>query len=241
MKTRFRIPYATLRAGNRSSSDVIENQSGFTIVELMIATLVFSVVLMVITTGVISFSNFYYKGLNSSATQVATQGAVDNIVQSIQFSSVGTITSTDGTEGFFCAGNKLYVYTLGQQFTGNPAATTGLYAMDKGASCTNTPPSGGTELLAKNMRLTKISVSQNNPVANLWQVTLNVAYGDSDLLCDPSIGSPTTAGSCATNGVNYAANALVSGNSIICKAQVGSQFCSTSAVSNVTQQRIMSN
>ena len=45
------------------------SQSGFTIVELMIATLVFAMVLLVITVGVMSFTRAYYRGINQSNTQ----------------------------------------------------------------------------------------------------------------------------------------------------------------------------
>jgi len=57
----------SLRLSSRSK----RLQSGFTLVELMIATMVFSVILLVITYGVVRFTNSYYKGLNSSTTNSA--------------------------------------------------------------------------------------------------------------------------------------------------------------------------
>jgi prepilin-type N-terminal cleavage/methylation domain-containing protein len=69
-----------------------EKSSGFTIVELMISTLVFSVILLVVTFGIVHFTNSYYRGINGSTTQDTARTIVDSVTQAIQFSS-GTITS----------------------------------------------------------------------------------------------------------------------------------------------------
>src|SRR6185369_9199416 len=107
-------------------------QAGFTIVELMIATLVFSLVLIVITVGVLHFTNTYYKGVNNSATQTAAQNAIDTISQSIQFTMSGSAGTDDAPAGVFCAGSRLFLYTAGKQYTGGtPSGTNwGLYMMN---------------------------------------------------------------------------------------------------------------
>jgi prepilin-type N-terminal cleavage/methylation domain-containing protein len=162
-------------------TDQQNTQKGFTIVELMIATVVFSMVLLVITYGVIHFTTAYYKGINNSATQTAAQNAIDSITQSIQFSSGGTTTADSS---HFCAGGKVFLYNLGKQFGGTPTATDrGLYEMPSTASCDDPgTPNGGTELLGKNMRLAGVSVTSSDSTDPTvpWQVTIRVAYGDAE-------------------------------------------------------------
>jgi prepilin-type N-terminal cleavage/methylation domain-containing protein len=193
------------------------DQSGFTIVELMIATMVFSVILMVIVFGVIHFSNAYYKGINSSLTQTTARNAIDTVSQAIQFGTTTQPSSDDGVTGQFCAGGKVFLYTLGKQLTTTPSvANWGLYRVDSSSGCTLTSgTAGGTELLSNKMRLADLSVSQPDATSNLWSISLRVVFGDDDLL---------------TNPANTDAN---------CKLNTGAQFCSVSALSTTVQQRIV--
>ncbi len=84
------------------------HERGFTIVELMIATLVFSVILTVVTMGVISFSNRYYKGVHASTTQNTTRNIMDTITQAIQFGEARVDPS--GANNFFCAGGSVFMF-----------------------------------------------------------------------------------------------------------------------------------
>jgi prepilin-type N-terminal cleavage/methylation domain-containing protein len=215
------------------------DQSGFTIIELMIATVVSSLILLVITFGIIFFTNGYYKGINNSTTQATAQNAIDVITQSIEFNSSGTV-ATDGTQGIFCAGTQVFLYTLGKALTGAPsAANWGLYQLNNPSSNCTIPGStaGGTELLSTNMRLTNINLAQQG-VTNGWQVDVRIAYGDPDLLCRSSI-SGAAKGSCARGAVNYTVGDIVSGTDVICKLQIGSQFCSIADLSTAIGQRIV--
>lgn len=224
-----------------SQSTTPANESGFTLVELMVATLVFSTVLVVMTFGVMHFTNSYYGGINASATQNAAQAALNSVTQVVQFSSTDP-TATDGTEGFFCAGTKLYVYDIGKIYQGSPATSAGLYQMDRmGTNCAARAPSGGLELLGKNMRLTDIQFSRitsNTLTAGgIWQLSLEVAYGDGDLLCRSSIAGLST-GSCQASASSYTLTQPIVGNDVRCKQEAGSQFCSVAGMATTAQQRI---
>lgn len=214
-------------------------QAGFTIIELMIATMVFSVVLLIITAGVINFTHSYYRGINASSTQNTAQQAADAIVQAIQFSNSGT-TATDGTEGYFCAGTKLFIYRLG--FI-NSSTSAGLYEKDNtSASCpAGQPLTNGRELLSPNMRLTNIKLVQvtaTNPTGGpTWQVSLEVALGDADLLCNSSQNGSLHG--CNSTDTTYAAGDQVKGGDVLCRIQSGSQFCSVANLSTTAQQRIV--
>jgi prepilin-type N-terminal cleavage/methylation domain-containing protein len=61
--------------------------SGFTILELMIASAVFAVVLLVVAIGAISLTNSYYKGITSSDVQSVARAIMSEVSQSIQFSA----------------------------------------------------------------------------------------------------------------------------------------------------------
>jgi prepilin-type N-terminal cleavage/methylation domain-containing protein len=214
------------------------NQAGFTVVELMIATVVSSIILLVITFGIVHFSNDYYKGINVSTTQATTQNAIDAVTQAIQFNSTGTV-GTDGTEGFFCAGTKVFLYTLGKQFTTTPSVSNwGLYSLNNPSPNCVIPGSttGGTELLAKNMRLTYVNLAQNG-TSGVWSLELQVAYGDPDLLCRKSI-TGNTKGSCDKTATDYTSTDLISGNDVECRTRIGSQFCSVVDLSTAIGQRI---
>jgi prepilin-type N-terminal cleavage/methylation domain-containing protein len=220
---------------------------GFTIIELSIATLVFSIILIVVTAGIIQFTNQYYKGLTASSTQTTARAISDAITQDIQFSPATTNSVTETpTPGSvsppyaFCAGGHLYSYQLGKQVSKSGTGTQNkvFHAL---VEDTNPPVSacgGGTptaeslssqtltganspsterEMLDPNMRLADLSV-KNTVGTNLYVVTVRVVYGDDDLLTNSS-NDPT------------AANA-------VCKGQAGSQFCATSELTTTVQKRL---
>jgi prepilin-type N-terminal cleavage/methylation domain-containing protein len=213
-------------------------QSGFTVVELMIATLVFSVIMLVIVVGVLQFTRSYYKGITSSSTQNIARSVIDEISQGIQLSgdTIQVVPATAAGEGAVCVGTKQYSYRLGKQL--NPAPTTGdqsataLYLTTMTSTCTVTF-TGGKELLAKNMRLAAFEVSQPVAGSSLWRLDIRVAYGDIDLLCD----SVNVTGSCA-DGAATLSVAQVRSNALICKTGNASQFCAVSALSTTVQKRL---
>lgn len=223
-------------------------QAGFTIIELMIATLVFSFILIVITVGVMAFTNSYYKGVNSSTTQTATQAIIDDITQAIQFGGAGTVglgsLPSAGTDGVFCAGSKLFIFSSGVEYDGSAPGNGnwGLYMMNNPntASCSKpSTPSGGSELLGPSMRLADFSLVQQDASSptSPWKVNIRVAYGDADLLCSTSLnGNP---GGCNPGSANFPANKKFIDGQMQCRNQTGSQFCSVAVISAVAQQRLV--
>lgn len=112
----------------------IQRQRGFTIVELMIATIIFSLVLLGAMAAVIQISKLYYKGITNARTQDLNRNVLAEISQSIQFSrndivqtlpanggpSVA-ITATDTTSrGYFCNGPRRYTYIIDRNLAQNP-------------------------------------------------------------------------------------------------------------------------
>ncbi len=226
-------------------------QAGFTIIELLIATVVFSIVLLVLAGGIIQIGRLYYKGITSARTQQAARQAVDTITQSIQFNS-GTIipttntnltNSTDSQSRAFCIGTQHYMYRIGQQRTGTMNA---LLNSDIPGGCTSTvadnmsiPVTKGSELLGENMRLSNIVVQPEtgpSPAnANLYRVTVRVVYGDYDLLCRQS----DPAGCDDSVPVFNTENSVLGINDLACKnIRSGSQFCAVSELSTIVERRL---
>ena len=67
---------------------------GFTIIELMISTVIFSLVLLMCLVGIVQVSRTYYKGVTRAKTQEATRRLMDEIKESIQLSGVKILPTT---------------------------------------------------------------------------------------------------------------------------------------------------
>lgn len=240
----MKLLHALNESGQGSGKRPSIVSAGFTIVELMIAMLIFSVIMIVVTYGVIHFSTSYYKGLNSSTTQNVARNIIDSISQGIQFADTdpvyGTLNGATGTNppGYICAGNQEFAYSKGNELPSSPSGSFALLQYSNAGPCINNPDTTkGTELLQPNMRLTDITITHGaNPT--IWTISVKVAYGDNDLLCDTSIASPTTAGSCARGAPAYTTGTAIYGNTIACKSTAGSQFCATSSLSTTVQRRV---
>jgi len=201
--------------------------AGFTIVELMIATVVFSTIMVVITTGVLYFTRAYYSSLNRSKVQNTARAITAQISQGIQFTGMVIATTTEtslpanvdpsGVQRF-CAGGKVYAYRLNLKYDGGTAtqANPGLYVLPQASGCTavtNYNAAAAQQLLGPGMRLTNLTVTQSITLPRLYQISLTLAYGDDDLF----VGS---------------------GSSIACKSQAGSQFCAVSTLNTTVQRRL---
>jgi prepilin-type N-terminal cleavage/methylation domain-containing protein len=214
----------------RGSHD--RQQAGFTIIELLVATLVFSMVLILIAVGVLEFNHAYYSGITQTGTQNTARSILEQVSQDIQFSG-SQITSpisnggSDPEQGF-CIGSDRYSYRIGWELVSSgpvvskhqtlhalvkdsPGICSGMRAQD----FTKPLAGGSTELLSPFMRLSKLSVSTVPGTSNLYKVDVRVVYGDDDLLTTP-----------------------VTANNVACKSGSGDQFCAISELSTVVQQRI---
>ena len=215
-------------------------QRGFTIIELLIASLVFSIFLLIVTSMIIQISHTYYKGIIASKTQETARSITANISQAIQFGG-GVGISYDNT-GYICTGSARFRFKLGQQVvdSGSPAADQGFHALvlDQG---TCPPPFGGgisavpqalaadvQELVPTKMRLAKLNIT---PVAgtNLYTITVRVVYGDLDLVCSPSVVGDCTSTATTTSGIN---------DDLTCKQLAGSQFCAASELTTTVEKRV---
>lgn len=213
-------------------------QSGFTIIELMISTMIFSLILLILTTGVISFTRSYYRGITETSTQRVARVISDEITQAIQSTSLPylaldfNVDVPAGTWKGFCIGNTGYAYRLGSQLVESSPDLVNNHVLLKGSvsgNCSSqsaanlstilfnglkASPSTSEEMLAPSMRLSNLTITAINQTAGIYSVAVNVVYGDDDLLTNPTGLSPS------------------------CNTDSGSQFCAMSGLSTVVQKRI---
>jgi len=208
------------------------NQKGFTIIELMIASSVFAIVLILISMGLIQVGRLFYKGISITNTQEVARIVTDDISDAIRFSGQSVTTpiavGTDGLSQGFCAGNKRYSYILDRQLVdASPGAGQSLHVLvvDEVNSCNGSTQAQSVtgsgaltttsrELMGLRMRLAGLSLQ---PVilpdrSDIYTLTIRIVFGDADL--------------------------LVSGNQNCRTDTAGSQFCSAAELSTTIQKRI---
>ena len=154
-------------------------QAGFTIIELLIATAIFSVIVLIATTVLIRIGQQYYKGVTMSKTQEAGRAVMEDVTRVVQFSSSDksdeSPTYPNPNPNFpkkiICVGDTRYYYSLGTQYkapygkTQTELGNEGLVAqrIKSGYSCQTCPQSATAcadtpeQLLGENMR---VSVSR---------------------------------------------------------------------------------
>lgn len=229
-------PRATLRQ-RPGPARLRVRSDGFTIVELMIATLVFSTILLLITVGVLYFTHTYYSSINRATTQNTARTIISSVSQGIQFSGTPVATTADTGSNFFCAGGNMYIFKPGVQYQGATATATnpGLYVVPSPSGCAS--PAGvnynrpdAQQLLGKGMRIADFTVTSMG--RQLYTISLTLAYGDNDLLCAPQ----SVADSCNNNTV--LTDGQLTASDVTCRSQTGSQFCAVSSFNTTVQQRV---
>ena len=201
-------------------------QQGFTIIELMIATSVFSVVLLLCTFGLMQIGKLYYKGISSTRTQKTTRSVLDMLSQDIEFADNDIVVT--GT--MICAGHHRYTYQLNAKL--DDVAVPHVMVLDDlpGGCDISTPPqtplstANGQELLGRNMRLANLLV--NHDGAGGYSILVKIIYGDDDLLRD------------GPNGTLRVGDVGFDIRNATCSGGAGSQFCAVSTLSTFVKKRL---
>ncbi|HYF97320.1 MAG TPA: prepilin-type N-terminal cleavage/methylation domain-containing protein [Patescibacteria group bacterium] len=208
-------------------------QNGFTILELMIATTVFSVVLLVAGSGIIAIGRMYYKSITSSRVQEVARSAMDDVTRSLQFSSGIVAKELSGSIKVRCFGEDRYTYVINEPLTGSAYGLKQDKTPAEGCSL-GTPAAGTTvppnakQLLGSGMRLMQFYVSDG--VDGVFKVNIKVAYGDNDLL------SIYDEDGNEDGWVPPAPEATAA--SALCRGGPGNSFCSVSGLETLISSRI---
>jgi type II secretory pathway pseudopilin PulG len=206
--------------------------AGFTIVELLIATTVFTMVLLVCAAAIVHIGRMFYKGVITNRTQDMSRAIANDVAQSIQFGEVesdSSIFHRPGTKVYSgiqveaqCVGGVRYSYStsLAQGTSAGQIRHVlwkdrNIYSDCEPINITLADPreerlvplinvlSEGEELLGNNMRIVDFDILPNG---RLYAISIRIAYGD-----DPNLFvDPLTFDSCIG-------------------ANAGGQFCAISA------------
>ncbi len=191
-------------------SKLQKKTAGFTIVELTIATAIFSTVLLVGLASFMGIGKIFYKGVTLTQTQDAAQSVLDQLSNDVQFSPTTVVASQDTDHGakFLCIGGARYTYVLYKKVSLDAHNTSqGQFGLLRdvlpGSGCANPFGTGDltlaktkpTELLGNNMRLAKLDItpakdSHGSDVQDLWNINLTVAYGDDSTLQNGGTANP---------------------------------------------------
>lgn len=201
------------------------NQQGFTIIEMMIAMVVFSTILVMVSAMMIGISRLYYKGINQASVQEATRNIAEQVSQSIQLTDhnpiYGTKTFGPINAEAYCMNNVRYSFVKNMQMGSDADDSRHVLWRDTnnpgGSVCVplnvNSNLTDGTELALEGSRLTEFSISdvEDSDFAN--RINVGLAYGDSDLL-------------------------KFSGENTRCLGDTGGQFCATSKQNMLVTRRL---
>ncbi|MBI5906756.1 prepilin-type N-terminal cleavage/methylation domain-containing protein [Candidatus Saccharibacteria bacterium] len=195
-------------------------EQGFTIVELMIATVVFSVILLMTLGGFLQIGRTFYKGMTISRTENTIRSIADSLSIDIRASQVAVATTTktsasDNRILYFCIGNHVYYFMRGVIFDNdpinNPKNDFGLRRGDVTSACADpispgNSPTNIQELLGQKMRVSKLNVTCSSIAINrLCELDIHIAYGDNQLLDNPQADNALCKG--ATAGTQFCATA----------------------------------
>ena len=213
------------------SGEESRRTGGFTILELLVASTVFAVILLVVAAGAISFTNDYYNGVTASKTQLTARSILTSIAASIQFGQSAGLTIGANGAGWLCVGDTLYSFQIGQEVIDtnpNAALHQGHHGLviTTGSNCFGiTPPlptagslaSNQQELLGQHMRLAVLNVTNNG---TLYTIRVRILYGDDDLFVQP-----------VNSGTNWSTETCAAG-------RAGFQFCGVSDLTTTVEQRL---
>ncbi|PJE65670.1 hypothetical protein COU91_00390 [Candidatus Saccharibacteria bacterium CG10_big_fil_rev_8_21_14_0_10_47_8] len=220
------------------AKQVPKPSTGFTIVELMIATVVFAIILLMTLGGFVQIGRTFYKGVTISRTENTVRTIADSLSSDIRSSQVaaGTITlespTTSGVS-YFCIRNHVYYFKPGVIFDTDPINSPdesdyGLKKGDINSSC-NDPsvpankPDNIQQLLGEKMRVSKLQITCGADINDrLCDISIHIAYGDNELLDSAKVRAVKS---------NPTPGELSKGDDVLCKgATAGTQFCATADI-----------
>jgi len=177
----------------RSHSDV---SAGFTIAELMIATSVFSVILLVGAAAFVQLGRAYYRGVTTTQTQQTAKQIINKVSADIRLnSSVSPLGTASGSRLYYCLGPHRYsfiLYKLVDSSNHDNSTNFGLLEDEPpGAGCGNPfdgslPLVNPTEILGSNMRLLTFAINPVGSSGTIYSVKITVASGADAALTNPT-------------------------------------------------------
>jgi prepilin-type N-terminal cleavage/methylation domain-containing protein len=209
----------------------MRKERGFTIIELMFATIVFSVILLLCIGAIVQVGRMYYKGISVQRTQEVTRTIMDDVSREVQFSGRSIIpiysAPSGGAPGCLSLGSKAYRFVLNTQLQASGNFV--LQKLSDTGSDTCPDPNDNSlwanalEMTSVGMRLTAFEVTPlivSGGTTAAWAVVVDVLYGDDDVLMDDA-GNPAPPYTQCRGNV------------------IGTQFCARSQLQTTVIKRVV--
>lgn len=188
------------------------DNKGFTIIELMIAISILSVIMLISSTAIIFIARQYQNGVTRTTLQSASRQLHQKFTDSIKFSG-GEIIQTD-SDGYsvICVGDSRYYFKT--PLTGSITTTTGMSNLffDKNSSGFSSSTCGAglnesssAKLLPNNSRVAQALLACDTPSPKSCTLKTTFISGDDDLF---NVSTSTDI------------------DTLSCKAGIGNQWCS---------------
>lgn len=221
-------------------------QKGFTIVELMIATAVVSMIIVLVSMMMIKIGNLYYKGINQAGVQDNTRNVADDVARHLELNDNQPIFINPPISfgvahiQAYCINTNRYTFIEDKQVKSGSIIKHILWRDTVPAdSCTPadltsdnpsiaTGGTNGTELVEPNAFLTYFCIMGSGPSPT----------------CNNASNSPYSIqiGLAYAPGVAFGSNGLLNGPglgiSTTCRGSTGDQFCATSSLVTTVAERI---
>lgn len=236
---------------------------GFTIIELMIATVVFSIVLLICIQGMVQISRAYYKGISHTRTQEAARNIMDEVTNAIRLSgsnvevvnspqpgpNISANSNSDDLNGLgvFCAGNKKYTYILDRKVVDDPASESEQKVIkhalvSEDAVCANGVSANIDDLNTDSVDRESLLGSNMRltkfniqPVLPVDPITTKAGSQLWKIEISIAYGDQDLL-AVGNDGVTYTDD--FGQNRVICAAGTGDEFCSTVELSTIVSRRI---
>lgn len=204
---------------------------GFTIIETLLAIAVFSLILILLVTGVMQISRSFMRGVNTTALQSTTRSISDRLSQDLQVSTYSGSINQVAELQYFCVGGNQYVFTPGVEYT-KSNGTVGLVVTRMSTpdcSAPALPLAGQTQLLSEHTRVLFLKITRATSVStgSYYKLSIALGAGASDLFC---LQNDATC--------EPASSDEVYGESVKCQTGSGSEFCAVSKLNVLVQPRI---
>lgn len=234
-------------------------EAGFTIIELMIATSVLSVILVLVTILMMSIGNLYYKGINQARTQDNVRSISDELSQHLQLSNQPPAESDSSNSAnkfsnlvvhAYCIDATRYSYVTGEVAGTNLGGTVLQHVLwrdtiPSGAACvaanlTQSDPSAttggsnGIELIASQSRLTQFCIGTIDPASHLCITNTDSPY---NIEVGVAYGDYDLLNNASPSSLGDIANNLNFPDAL-CKGGTGDRFCATAYLDTTVVKRL---
>lgn len=178
------------------------NKKGFTIVELMIATTIFSGILLMMIMAYLYMSKAFVHAYIQAQTQTAARNVITSVSQSLSLSGgeVRKLTPTTGPVfEAYCIGNDEYSYTINDPINNSPTPTNNFspdnpslpFHMNN-THCQDAPDTSSSQgiIVGNGIYIKDFSISPIATGSSIVKINIQLYYGAGGQLVTPNFNCP---------------------------------------------------